>query len=101
MTTYVVDLHERAGALERLLNLCRRKGYPIHTLQFGPGGPGVRRVALELEADAPPAARVVANLAKLYDVASVEQVDRALHAEVAQATLPDAVRPATRAVRAA
>lgn len=73
MSTYQIDLHDRAGALERLLNKCRRKGYDIISLQFGPSElPGMHRVIITFGEGCPPAVRLVPNLARVYDVHAVE-----------------------------
>ena len=78
MHTYMIDLHDRPGALERVLNLCRRKGFAVQTLQFGPGaGPGLRRVLVAFEDDCPPADRVLPNLTRIHDVVEVTRADAA------------------------
>jgi hypothetical protein len=77
MRTYVIEYTDRAGALERLLNKCRRKNLEIDTLHLGPADGGVRRVVVTFTEGCPPAAKVVPNLERVYDVVSIEVVDAA------------------------
>ncbi|MCB9680796.1 MAG: ACT domain-containing protein [Alphaproteobacteria bacterium] len=93
MNTYVIDLHERAGSLERLLNVCRRKGFTILTLSVGAtDDQGLRRLVVAFDATCPPSERVLPNLARLHDVAAVEIADTA--AAPAVATLQARTRAA-------
>lgn len=88
MSTFVIDLHDRPGALERLLGKCRRKKLEIVTLSFGPGdAPGVRRVIVAFDEGCPDAHRITVDLAKVHDVVAVAPVDADAHAQATQATL--------------
>lgn len=70
--TYVIELSDATGSLERLLNKCRRKAHWPQTLAVGPGGPGTLRVVITLPDTSAAPSRVAADLAKVHDVRAVE-----------------------------
>ena len=73
--TLVVHVADEADAVNRVAMLCRRRRFPIASLSVGrTEAPGVQRMTVVVDADAESSARLVANLAKLVDVRSVEDV---------------------------
>lgn len=72
MSTFVIDLADGAGSLERLLNKCRRKGHIPRTFVVGPAAVHTLRVVIDFTEPAAEPARIAADLAKVYDVLSIE-----------------------------
>ncbi len=72
MSTFVIDLADGAGSLERLLNKCRRKGHIPRSFAVGPSVDGVMRVLVDFHEPAAAPERIAADLAKVYDVRAIE-----------------------------
>jgi acetolactate synthase-1/3 small subunit len=73
--TYVVQVDDKPGVLNRVASLVRRRGYNIESLTVGHAGtPGLSRITLVVDADPGAAARIEANLYKLVHVRSVQNV---------------------------
>ena len=73
--TYVVQVADKPGVLNRVASLVRRRGYNIESLTVGHAGtPGLSRITLVVDADPSAAARIEANLYKLVHVKSVQNV---------------------------
>ena len=73
--TYVVEVADKPGVLNRVSSLVRRRGYNIESLTVGHGGtPGVTRITIVVDAVPEAAARIEANLYKLVHVQRVENV---------------------------
>ncbi|HWB15686.1 MAG TPA: acetolactate synthase small subunit [Vicinamibacterales bacterium] len=73
--TFVVEVADKPGVLNRVSSLVRRRGYNIESLTVGHAGtPGVSRITLVMEANPDAAARIEANLYKLVHVQRVINV---------------------------
>jgi len=73
--TYVVQVADKPGVLNRVSSLVRRRGYNIESLTVGHAGtPGVSRITLVVDANPEAAARIEANLYKLVHVQRVQNV---------------------------
>lgn len=73
--TYVVQVADKPGVLNRVVSLVRRRGYNIESLTVGHAStPGMSRITLVVEANPDAAARIEANLYKLVHVRSVQNV---------------------------
>src|SRR5262245_56112544 len=73
--TYVVQVADKPGVLNRVASLVRRRGYNIESLTVGHAGtPGMSRITLVVDASPDAAARIEANLYKLVHVRSVTNV---------------------------
>jgi acetolactate synthase-1/3 small subunit len=73
--TYVVQVADKPGVLNRVASLVRRRGYNIESLTVGHAGtPGLSRITLVVDASPDAAARIEANLYKLVHVKSVQNV---------------------------
>ena len=73
--TYVVQVADKPGVLNRVSSLVRRRGYNIESLTVGHAGtPGVSRITLVVDANPEAAARIEANLYKLVHVLRVQNV---------------------------
>lgn len=73
--TFVVQVADKPGVLNRVSSLVRRRGYNIESLTVGHAGtPGVSRITLVFDADPAVASRIEANLYKLVHVRSVQNV---------------------------
>jgi acetolactate synthase-1/3 small subunit len=73
--TFVVEVADKPGVLNRVSSLVRRRGYNIESLTVGHAGtPGISRITIVFDATADVAARIEANLYKLVHVLSVENV---------------------------
>jgi len=72
--TVVVRLHDRPGALYRAIGLIRRRGYNVASLVVGASErPGTSRMVLVVEAC--DVRQVIAQLRRLIDVLSVQEID--------------------------
>jgi acetolactate synthase-1/3 small subunit len=72
--TVVVRLHDRPGALYRAVGLIRRRGYNVASLVVGASErPGTSRMVLVVEAC--DVRQVIAQLRRLIDVLSVQEID--------------------------
>jgi acetolactate synthase-1/3 small subunit len=73
--TFVVQVADKPGVLNRVSSLVRRRGYNIESLTVGHAGtPGVSRITIVFDASPDAAARIEANLYKLVQVLRVENV---------------------------
>ena len=73
--TFVVYVEDRPGVLNRVASLFRRRGYNIISLNVGRTHEvGVSRLTMVVEADADTAQIMEANLYKLVNVLSVEDI---------------------------
>jgi acetolactate synthase-1/3 small subunit len=76
--TFVVYVENRPGVLNRIASLFRRRGYNIESLTVGhTERPGVSRMTIVSSIGAGAAHRVEANIYKLVNVLSVEDVTSA------------------------
>jgi acetolactate synthase-1/3 small subunit len=75
LRTFVAYVEDEPGVLNRIASLFRRRGYNIASLNVGrTHEPGVSRLTMVVEADAGAAMRMEANLYKLVNVLSVEDI---------------------------
>jgi acetolactate synthase-1/3 small subunit len=73
--TFIVDVEDRPGTLNRVVSLFRRRNYNIDSLSVGrTERPGISRITLVVRADADIAHRIEANLYKLVNVLHVEDI---------------------------
>src|SRR6185312_13559246 len=73
LRTYIMEVEDLPGVLNRVTSLFRRRGYNIDSLAVGRTEvPGVSRMTIVMEADDDAARRVEANLYKLVNVLRVE-----------------------------
>jgi len=73
--TLIVYVEDRPGTLNRIVSLFRRRGFNIDSLTVGRcERPGVSRITVVVRADDVTARRLEANLYKLVNVISVEDV---------------------------
>jgi len=73
--TFVAYVEDRPGVLNRVASLFRRRGYNIVSLNVGrTHEPGVSRMTFVVDADDDTAQRIEANLYKLVNVLSVEDI---------------------------
>lgn len=79
LRTFVAYVEDQPGVLNRIASLFRRRGYNIASLNVGrTHEPGVSRMTMVVEADEVIARLLEANLYKLVNVISVEDItDRA------------------------
>ena len=76
--TFIVDVEDRPGTLNRVVSLFRRRNYNIDSLGVGrTERPGVSRITLVLRADEDTAHRIEANLYKLVNVLHVQDITEA------------------------
>ncbi len=75
LRTFVAYVEDRPGVLNRIASLFRRRNYNIVSLNVGrTHEAGVSRMTFSVEADADMAHRIEANLYKLVNVLSVEDI---------------------------
>jgi acetolactate synthase I/III small subunit len=75
MRTFVAYVEDRPGVLNRIASLFRRRGYNIVSLNVGrTHEPGVSRMTFRVEADDDTALRIEANLYKMVNVLSIEDI---------------------------
>lgn len=75
LITFVVQVADKPGVLNRVSSLVRRRDYNIESLTVGhTGTPGVSRMTIVVDADPAAAARIEANLYKLVHVLRVQNV---------------------------
>jgi acetolactate synthase-1/3 small subunit len=78
LRTFIAHVEDLPGVLNRIVSLMRRRNYNIESLTVGrTTREGVSRMTIVLEADADAARRIEANLYKLVNVLSVEDVTEA------------------------
>jgi acetolactate synthase-1/3 small subunit len=76
--TFIAYVEDRPGVLNRVSSLFRRRAFNIETLTVGrTDAEGVSRMTILIEADDDTARRVEANLYKLVNVLSVEEITHA------------------------
>ena len=77
LRTFVAYVEDRPGVLNRISSLFRRRNYNIVSLNVGrTHEPGVSRMTFVVEADDDKARRIEANLYKLVNVISIEDISR-------------------------
>jgi acetolactate synthase-1/3 small subunit len=75
LRTFVAYVEDRPGVLNRIASLFRRRNYNIVSLNVGrTHEPGISRMTFQVEADADQALRIEANLYKMVNVLSVEDI---------------------------
>lgn len=73
--TFIAYVEDQPGVLNRVTSLFRRRGYNIVSLNVGrTNEAGVSRLTMVVEADDDKAARIEANLYKMVNVLSVEDI---------------------------
>ncbi len=76
--TFIVDVEDRPGVLNRVVSMFRRRNYNIESLAVGrTEQPGISRITLVVRADADTADRIEANLYKLVNVLQVHDITEA------------------------
>ena len=79
LRTFVADVEDRPGVLNRVVSLFRRRGYNIESLTVGrTENIGVSRLTVLMEADDDDARRIEANLYKLVNVLFVDDLTKQL-----------------------
>jgi acetolactate synthase-1/3 small subunit len=74
-TTFVVHVEDQPGVLTRVTSLIRRRGFNIESLTVGhTERPGVSRMTIVMDSDERAVPRIEANLYKLVNVISVENI---------------------------
>ena len=74
-TTFIVHVEDQPGVLTRVTSLIRRRGFNIESLTVGrTERPGISRMTIVMDVDAIAVARIEANLYKLVNVITVENV---------------------------
>jgi acetolactate synthase-1/3 small subunit len=84
--TFVIYVEDKPGVLNRVASLFRRRAFNIESLTVGHSEiPGVSRMTVSVQADAPGARRVEANLYKLVNVLRVHNItaEEAVYRELA------------------
>lgn len=75
LRTFVAYVEDKPGVLNRIASLFRRRNYNIVSLNVGgTHEPGVSRMTFQIEAQADMSARIEANLYKMVDVLSIEDI---------------------------
>ncbi len=75
LRVFIAYLEDQPGVLNRITSLFRRRTYNIVSLNVGrTHEPGVSRMTVAVEATAEESARIAANLYKLVNVLSVEDI---------------------------
>jgi len=75
LITLVVQVENKPGVLNRVASLFRRRGFNIESLTVGhTEKPGISRMTITVDTDESGAMRIEANLYKLVNVLSVENV---------------------------
>jgi acetolactate synthase-1/3 small subunit len=74
-TTFIVHVEDQPGVLTRVTSLIRRRGFNIESLTVGhTERPGVSRMTIVMDSDERAVPRIEANLYKLVNVISVENI---------------------------
>jgi acetolactate synthase-1/3 small subunit len=77
LRTFVAYVEDQPGVLNRIASLFRRRNFNIVSLNVGrTHEPGISRMTVVVEADDDKALRIEANLYKLVNVLSVEDISR-------------------------
>lgn len=75
LRTFVSYVEDKPGVLNRIASLFRRRNYNIVSLNVGrTHEPGVSRMTFQVAADADMARRIEANLYKMVNVLSIEDI---------------------------
>ena len=75
LRTFVAYVEDKPGVLNRIASLFRRRNYNIVSLNVGrTHEPGISRMTFQVEADADMALRIEANLYKMVNVLSIEDI---------------------------
>lgn len=75
LRTFIMDVEDLPGVLNRVTSLFRRRGYNIESLAVGRTEvPGVSRITIIMEASDDAVRRIEANLYKLVNVLRVEDM---------------------------
>jgi acetolactate synthase-1/3 small subunit len=75
LRTFVSYVEDKPGVLNRIASLFRRRNYNIVSLNVGrTHEPGVSRMTFQVEADGDMARRIEANLYKMVNVLSIEDI---------------------------
>jgi acetolactate synthase-1/3 small subunit len=78
LRTFVAYVEDKPGVLNRIASLFRRRNYNIISLNVGrTHEPGVSRMTFQVEADRDMALRIEANLYKMVNVLSIEDLTEA------------------------
>lgn len=78
LRTFVAYVEDKPGVLNRIASLFRRRNYNIVSLNVGrTHEPGVSRMTFQVEADRDMALRIEANLYKMVNVLSIEDLTEA------------------------
>jgi acetolactate synthase-1/3 small subunit len=73
--TFVAYVEDKPGVLNRIASLFRRRNYNIISLNVGrTHEPGVSRMTFQMDADSDGARRIEANLYKMVNVLSIEDI---------------------------
>lgn len=73
--TFIADVEDRPGTLNRVVSLFRRRSYNIDSLSVGrTERPGISRITMVVRADEDTARRIEANLYKLINVLHVQDI---------------------------
>ena len=98
LRTFVAYVEDRPGVLNRISSLFRRRGYNIVSLNVGrTHETGISRMTFRVEANEDSARRIEANLYKLVNVLSVEDITDKPSVSRDLALIKIAVGPAKRA----
>jgi acetolactate synthase I/III small subunit len=96
--TFVAYVEDRPGVLNRVASLFRRRGFNIVSLNVGrTHQPGVSRMTFVVDADDDTAKRIEANLYKMVNVLSVQDITREASVSRDLALIKVAVGPDKRA----
>lgn len=75
LRTFVAYVEDRPGVLNRIASLFRRRNYNIVSLNVGrTHEPGISRMTFQIEAEPETAPRIEANLYKMVNVLSIEDI---------------------------
>ncbi len=75
LRTFVAYVEDKPGVLNRIASLFRRRNYNIISLNVGrTHEPGISRMTFQVEADSDMARRIEANLYKMVNVLSIEDL---------------------------
>lgn len=78
LRTFIAYVEDRPGVLNRIASLFRRRNYNIVSLNVGrTHQAGISRMTFQVEADSDMARRIEANLYKMVNVLSVEDITNA------------------------
>jgi acetolactate synthase-1/3 small subunit len=97
LRTFVAYVEDKPGVLNRIASLFRRRNYNIVSLNVGrTHEPGISRMTFQVEADRDMALRIEANLYKMVNVLSIEDLTEAKRVVRDLALIKVQVQPARR-----